>query len=496
MAVTLAAVLLIQRRAPAEPHPDNTPQYKSPLDVTVDEKGQTARVVLPYLRKLAVVDLVKGSVKEELPLKDWKPVDVPMHVPDPESARKRGTYDNYLRPESVTGRSLRAVAVRQHAFGDAIGLVIHRYAKTRLPATQVLQGWVFTTLVSNTGGYGLGRPRSAALDEPNQSYADVSDVLIADDERRGFVSCAGSNLVLILDIPKLNRFLQKGLFGPNPFDLTTSRHFVVAKIPTQANPRRLGLSGDGKTLVVSNHLADSLTVIDTVKLKVIRHISLGAPKPDAVRRGEILFNSAKMTFQGQFTCASCHPNGHADGLVWDLERDGIGNFKKTKSLLGVKDTAPYGWHGSSPTLADRIQGTLRTTHRHEPTKAEIADLVAYLESLPPPQPPPVKEADKPAVARGKAIFRGEGRCASCHKRAALDDGKTHDLGLRGPTDTQDDFDTPSLRGVSRNASYLHDGRAATLEEIFTKHNPKKRHGAAHLLSKEELADLIAYLRSL
>ena len=80
MAVTLAAVLLIQRRAPAEPHPDNTPQYKSPLDVTVDEKGQTARVVLPYLRKLAVVDLVKGSVKEELPLKDWKPVDVPMHV--------------------------------------------------------------------------------------------------------------------------------------------------------------------------------------------------------------------------------------------------------------------------------------------------------------------------------------------------------------------------------------------------------------------------------
>jgi hypothetical protein len=35
-----------------------------------------------------------------------------------------------------------------------------------------------------------------------------------------------------------------------------------------------------------------------------------------------------------------------------------------------------------------------------------------------------------------------------------------------------------------------------LEEVFTKHNPKGWHGAAHTLSKEELGDLIAYLKSL
>jgi hypothetical protein len=33
---------------------------------------------------------------------------------------------------------------------------------------------------------------------------------------------------------------------------------------------------------------------------------------------------------------------------------GVGNFKNTKSLLGVKDTAPYGWLGTSPTLEDRV----------------------------------------------------------------------------------------------------------------------------------------------
>ena len=39
-------------------------------------------------------------------------------------------------------------------------------------------------------------------------------------------------------------------------------------------------------------------------------------------------------------------------------------------------------------------------------------------------------------------------------------------------------------------------RAATLEEVFTAYNPAHKHGAAHLLSREELADLVAYLKGL
>jgi cytochrome c peroxidase len=58
------------------------------------------------------------------------------------------------------------------------------------------------------------------------------------------------------------------------------------------------------------------------------------------------------------------------------------------------------------------------------------------------------------------------------------------------------FDVPSLRGVARTAPYLHDGRAATLEEIFEKHNTEKRHGRAHELTRAELSDLVAFLKSL
>jgi cytochrome c peroxidase len=239
----------------------------------------------------------------------------------------------------------------------------------------------------------------------------------------------------------------------------------------------------------------------------------GVPPNDAVRRGEILFNSAKITFQGQFSCASCHPNGGADGLNWDLPRDGIGNFKNTKSLLGVKDTPPYGWLGTSPTLADRVLGTLRTVHRYEPSEAEVSDLVAYLESLPaPPSPLPLSPKGRggesaplappgrgvggegEAIARGKALFEGKARCAVCHSGPAGDDGKIHDVGT-GTFPGEDRFNTASLRGLSQTAPYLHDGRAATLEEIFTKHNPKQRHGDAHKLSSDEFRDLMAYLRA-
>jgi cytochrome c peroxidase len=391
---------------------------------------------------------------------------------------------------------------------SSYALLVHQKPRTNVPATQISQGWVFTNAVSTFSPWGVDTPpgggnRARVLDEPHRGYADPSDVVLLPNERHAFIACAGADTVLALRPDKFVSAnyapLVIGSDGNHPLgkdELTLSRHYVVAKLPTGANPRRLALSGDAKILVAANHLGDSLTVIDTTKLKVLRHIPLGGPKPDAARRGEILFNSAAMTFHGQFTCASCHPNGGADGLNWDLSRDGIGNFMNTRSLLGVKDTAPYGWLSTSSTLADRVTGTLRTTHHHEPQGSEVADIVAYLKTLSTPRPLPQKEADQPAIQRGMLLFQGKAKCANCHRRSALDDNVTHDVGTRVPGDFQDRFDTPSLRGVGRTAPYLHHGQAQTLQEVFTKYNPHRRHGAAHMLDAHELADLIAYLKSL
>ena len=55
------------------------------------------------------------------------------------------------------------------------------------------------------------------------------------------------------------------------------------------------------------------------------------------------------------------------------------------------------------------------------------------------------------------------------------------------------WDTPTLKEVWRTAPYLFDGRAATMEEVFTvhKHGLKKKK-----ISSKEIEDLVEYVNSL
>ncbi len=379
--------------------------------------------------------------------------------------------------------------------GENQEVYVYRDPRTNIPTTQISQGWVF-----------VNRIQFLPLDNPLQAFADPKAVIA--DQNYFYVVSAGANCVLVCDREKVNQIAEKfyqnketrnlGYSGVPKLagDLTLSRKFVRKIIPTGANPRRVALSGNGKTLVVSNFLDDSLTVIDVPTFSVGKTVSLGGPKLNAARRGERLFNSNKLTQLGQFTCASCHPNGQSDGLTWDLTRDGIANFMNTRSLLGVKDTAGYGWYNSSPTLEDRITGTLRNLHRHEPTKAELRDLVAYLRYLPPPRPLPIPPQKDVALKRGKKLFFGKAQCNKCHSGPTFQDRQTHNIGTKRPQDTSSKFDTPSLLGLARTAPYLHDGRAESVRDIFSQYNETKRHGRSHLLSSKELSDLVEYLMSL
>jgi cytochrome c peroxidase len=52
-----------------------------------------------------------------------------------------------------------------------------------------------------------------------------------------------------------------------------------------------------------------------------------------------------------------------------------------------------------------------------------------------------------------------------------------------------------LTEIALTAPYLHDGSAQTLEEIWTVFNPDDKHGRTNDLTKDELNDLIEYLRT-
>jgi YVTN family beta-propeller protein len=421
-------------------------------------------------------------------------------------------------------------------------LVVHTRARWSRPIADAENPRVFTNALS----FFVKSADTAAvvlLDEPSRGYPDPTDVVVglpvhvatqqvlkleangkADQHplkgARMFISSGGADAVLVLDLHRaakhfefVNRVIPPpknvGGFGGygfgygGPFgwqggfkeDLGASRHYTLARLPTQANPRRMVLTPSGKTLMVSNHLADSLTLIDATALRVLGHISLGSPQPDPARRGEILFHSARYTFQQQFTCASCHPQGGADGLSWDTSPKGKGGHLNTRALHGVRDTSPFGWKGDSNTLVARVKKTMRGVHRYKIGEEDASDIAAYLETLEPLRPLPQQAKDLPAIARGKSLFFGKAECNRCHRGPALTSDSPRAV-VENEEKKLMPFDVPSLRGVARTAPYLHDGRARTLGEIFETHNPQKQHGAAHLLTSTELRDLLLFLRSL
>ena len=58
------------------------------------------------------------------------------------------------------------------------------------------------------------------------------------------------------------------------------------------------------------------------------------------------------------------------------------------------------------------------------------------------------------------------------------------------------FDVPHLNNIYDSAPYLHNGMADTLEEIWTVYNPNDTHGVTNDMTKDQLNDLIEYLKTL
>jgi len=96
---------------------------------------------------------------------------------------------------------------------------------------------------------------------------------------------------------------------------------------------------------------------------------------------------------------------------------------------------------------------------------------------------------------GRAIPK-QNRCATCHFPPLYTDRSRHDIGTKFPFDKDSRFDTPHLSNIYDSAPYLHNGIAETLEEIWTRYNPNDKHGVTNDMTKDQLNDLIEYLKTL
>ena len=376
-------------------------------------------------------------------------------------------------PDGSTG--LRGVCVLPEGRYACVTHVLGRY---HLPTTQLERGWMNTNALSVIDLAAGKLLNTVLLDDLDRGAANPWAIACTADGKNLCVTHAGTHELSVIDLPGLLEKLAKAAGRKDikaddvavPDDLT----FLVGL------RRRIALKGNGPrclTLIgtkayVGEYFSDSLSVADLAPLERpdVKAIVLSPTPPTPVRRGEMLFHDASPCFQNWQSCSSCHPDARADGLNWDLLNDGIGNPKNTRSLLLAHQTPPVMSLGVRDTAEVAVRAGIRSIQFSIRPEQDAADIDQYLKSLKPaPSPHLVNGKLSDSARRGQKVFEQAG-CASCHPPGLYTDLQQYNLGLGKGLDADKKFDTPTLVEVWRTAPYLYDGRAATMEEVFTKCN--------------------------
>jgi YVTN family beta-propeller protein len=499
-----------------------------PTGIVVDRRGATLYVANRLSSDVSVIDLKTGEEIKRLlagrgasylaSSPDGKGIYCTHIYPNPGAFRtppiSEITVIDTARQIVVERKPLHNVAGVFHVAisGDGnLGVAAQLRPKNLIPLAHVEHGWVFGDSLTLFGS-DIGEPVQIPIDELDRYYALPWGIAIAPDKSKIFLTTAGSESVTVIDVAKL---LRSAKTRAKPFvnDLSASADYVTARIQVGHNPRGILQSHDGKRLYVANRLDDSISVIDTASDAVISTIDLGGPKKiDAVRRGERLFFTADFAFQGQFGCSNCHIDATIDGLQWDLEPDGFGkDIVDNRSLENLAGTEPFKWNGGNPDMPTECgPRTEKFFFRSQSfTQQQLTDLVTFVYSLPyrPNRYRLPNGGLTPAQERGKAIFERTvakngtpipetSQCNYCHSGPKFTNQKQIDVGTGKSTDRSSIIDVPQLPNVAYSAPYLHDGSAQSLEQIWTVFNPKDTHGVTNDLTKNELNDLIEYLKTL
>lgn len=204
-----------------------------------------------------------------------------------------------------------------------------------------------------------------------------------------------------------------------------------------------------------------------------RHNVDGISKPVVIPPAYGLAGINRITFTGDGEEIS-----YWNRYVAVAEMGGLGTVTEPRLNLSIT-------HGTQDLVSDKLPA-----------------LQAYQLALAAP-PAPAGSFDATAAARGKLVFEGAGKCASCHSGATFTDANDR---LHPPADSMAEPETPSyasrsatklyrtspLKGIWQHAPYFHDGSAATLADVVATYNAKQSLG----LTSPQAADLTEYLKSL
>jgi cytochrome c peroxidase len=226
-----------------------------------------------------------------------------------------------------------------------------------------------------------------------------------------------------------------------------------------------------------------------------------APETPLIAQGRALFNDVKLSGEGKWSCASCHPsNGHTDNKTYvgvNVVKDGEPAGRSTPTLWGAGTRQAFSWAGTAPSLQANMRAIIVNRMKGpEPSPNVLSALEAYVRALGFPANTNVNADGTPsargpaAAKRGHAVFMRAG-CQACHLAPTFDKKDVEDVFSGGK------FKVPSLRVVSLTAPYFHDGRFATLEQaVRYMWDYQQKAGVTEKLTENDLRDLVEYLRIL
>jgi mono/diheme cytochrome c family protein len=159
-------------------------------------------------------------------------------------------------------------------------------------------------------------------------------------------------------------------------------------------------------------------------------------------------------------------------------------------------------------LADKEQypvsakdGSYNSRGKPDQLTSKLAALHFYQLAIPAPKPP-TGSYDQAAATRGKIVFEGKGKCATCHVPPLYTEPGNNlhapsEIGVdsfqadRSPTHM---YRTAPLAGLwsRQSRGFYHDGRFQTLDEVI-------QHNDQHLnlgLSPQERQELVEFVKSL
>ncbi len=265
--------------------------------------------------------------------------------------------------------------------------------------------------------------------------------------------------------------------------------------------------------------------------------------------GRRLFHDVRLSGDGSVSCASCHDldEGGADHRALSIGIHGAAGTLNAPSVFNTSFNFKQFWDGRALTLEDQVEGPLTSTTemggnwntilavvRADPDygaafRSAFSDgvsrpnvkraLASYMRSLVTPDAPLDRylRGEHAALSdeeqRGFQLFQDLG-CTNCHQGVNIGGNMFQTMGRMGDyfadrgnvssadygrfnvTGNERDrfkFKVPSLRNVALTAPYLHDGRAATLEQAVT---IMARYQLGVELQSEETRLLVAFLRTL